>query len=189
MALTLQPAFNIGLNGYHLWCPSVFRYGHRLMMVVSAWPLSSGFEGWRTHSRIALVLLDEEATRALDFCFLDLRTVRGDSLINPRVIAGEGRLHLFYSIVINAFRYEIGYAKLNTTGASVSNVSTLAITGESREREAHGQGPTNPAPVRLTDGKWRMLYRNSSGVGEKRKLYAAQSTEPSSGCLACPNFP
>jgi len=175
----MTPSFTLTLSGYYLWCPAPFVLRGKTYLMVSAWPVAASFEGWRTASRLFLYELSRQngGVEVNQRAEIQLEGHTYGSLINPRVVCVDGEAHLFLSGVRgDGESYEIAYAPLG--GLKSTSYPLRSDIVACRHDSQTGQGATNPAPVVCSDGKWRMLYRDSLGIGKKRAIYAAQANAP-----------
>ncbi len=141
----------------------------------------SSFEGWRTGARIALIELEICNASANVKSFTELpadSSNNSHSIINPRILIFNNKLHFFVSRVKNSYNYDIAYASFNSIDDLVGNPPSYRNLTILDSFHGGRQGPTNPAPFIGLDGLSHLIFRDSSGVNQPRALYHAKSSQP-----------
>ena len=59
LLLPTRPELMFREEGYYVWCGSMFQWNHKYYLAYSRWKKEYGFDGWVTHSEIALARSDK----------------------------------------------------------------------------------------------------------------------------------
>ena len=171
----------VNFENNNLWCPSLVVTKNKTYLFASAWPTDEGHEGYKKYSRIVVAEINPITFKPISQ-FKTLSFLNdGKILHNPRCIYdSDENLILFYTEFYEGEHKRIGAVSLNQASLDIQKIKNdlFPYFGLKREDLSRLQGPTNSAPLQLSDGSWEILFRSTEGPNKRRQIYSASASTP-----------
>ena len=177
-------------EGYYVWCGSMFRYQDRYYLAYSRWKKEYGFEGWVSHSEIALAradsLLGAFTPIGKILPFGEEEDWDHDVAHNPTVIRYGDTFYLYHMANSgngefwnhrNHQRIAVAWAKDPEGPWQKAKEPVIDISPEGVDSLM----TSNPTAAVTPDGKVLMVYKAVSKYGEMPKggaVVCAAATAP-----------